>query len=288
MMLRGSPVVETIFDATADTPNAIEPTRFSAAMRHEMLRSRHDHQPWLTSNQARPLATRKQIDPTMSGTHTRRWAWVASRLASMRGEGRDVEEHGAHELHRARRPVDAAGLPRPEAEAPIAGLASVPVGACGARSSGLQVLEVRGRGEEDRADEEGDGVGVGPDPADVARQRTDGEAQRRRSRTACRSTSRPRSAPTTWSRGRRRGGRPACGARRDVHSTTLAVGRAVEALRRDERAEPRRARPRDPARRQARRRSPTRASSRTTSRHRRAVITPRVGRCSPDVGASHV
>src|SRR3954452_3102017 len=74
MMLRGSPVVVTIFDATADTPNAIEPARLSAAMRHEMLRTRHDHQPWLTSNQASPLATRKQIDPTMSGTHTRRCA----------------------------------------------------------------------------------------------------------------------------------------------------------------------------------------------------------------------
>ena len=52
-------------------------------MRHEMLRRSHDHTPWLTSNHARPLATRKQTDPTMSGTHTRRWAWVASRLASM-------------------------------------------------------------------------------------------------------------------------------------------------------------------------------------------------------------
>src|SRR6478609_3316227 len=82
MMLRGSPVVVTIFDATADTPNAIEPARLSAAMRHEMLRMRHDHQPWLTSNHASPLATRKQIDPAMSGTHTRRWACVASRLAS--------------------------------------------------------------------------------------------------------------------------------------------------------------------------------------------------------------
>jgi hypothetical protein len=83
MMLRGSPVVGTIFDATADTPNATEPARFSAAMRHEMLRTRHDHQPWLTSNQARPLATRKQIEPTMSGTHTRRCACVAFRLVSM-------------------------------------------------------------------------------------------------------------------------------------------------------------------------------------------------------------
>ncbi len=82
MMLRGSPVVDTTFDATADTPNAIEPARLSAAMRHEMLPTRHDHQPWLTSNQARPLATRKQIEPTMSGTHTRRCACVASRLAS--------------------------------------------------------------------------------------------------------------------------------------------------------------------------------------------------------------
>ena len=82
MMLRGSPVVETIFDATADTPNAIDPARLSAAMRHEMLRTRHDHQPWLTSNHASPLATRKQIEPTMSGTHTRRCAWVAFRLAS--------------------------------------------------------------------------------------------------------------------------------------------------------------------------------------------------------------
>src|SRR5690349_20004286 len=83
MMLRGSPVVVTIFDATADTPNATDPARFSAAMRHEMLRVRHDHHPWLTSNQARPLATRKQMDPTMSGTHTRRWACVAIRLVSI-------------------------------------------------------------------------------------------------------------------------------------------------------------------------------------------------------------
>jgi hypothetical protein len=44
MMLRGSPVVVTTFDATADTPKAIEPVRFSAAMRHDKLRRRHDHQ----------------------------------------------------------------------------------------------------------------------------------------------------------------------------------------------------------------------------------------------------
>ena len=40
--LAGSPVVGTMFDATADTPNAIEPTRLSAAMRHEMLCGIHD------------------------------------------------------------------------------------------------------------------------------------------------------------------------------------------------------------------------------------------------------
>ncbi len=83
MMLRGSPVVGTIFDATADTPNATDPARFSAAMRHDTLRAFQDHQPWLTSNQASPLATRKHTEPAASGTYTRRCACVALRVVSM-------------------------------------------------------------------------------------------------------------------------------------------------------------------------------------------------------------
>ena len=147
-------------------------------MRHEMLRGRHDHQPWLTSNHASPLATRKQIEPTMSGTQTSRCAWVALRLVSMAATRRDVEEHGADELHRARRPVDAGGLPRPEAEALATSRRT------GARSQrvrrvqGLQVLQVGRGGEEERADEERHRVGVGADPVDVPRQGADGEARR--------------------------------------------------------------------------------------------------------------
>ena len=88
----------------------------------------------------------------------------------------------------------------------------------------LHVLQVRGGGEEDRADEERDRVGVGADPIDVA-----GRGARRRStpsrwRRARRSTSRRRGAPTRWSPVRRRGVRPACGARREFHSTTVPSG----------------------------------------------------------------
>ncbi len=232
MMLRGSPVVVTIFDATADTPNAIEPARLSAAMRHEMLRSRHDHQPWLTSNQASPLATRKQIDPTMSGTHTRRCACVASRLASSAASVVTLKNTVPTSCTALADQSMRRRLPRPEAEALVRDRRRERVG----RVQGLQVLQVRGRREEDRTDEEGDGIGVGPDPTDVAGERPDGEAQG--------ADGEQRADPPAD-----RGGRPPRGAAAGVEATGLlpvlagrpldhlAVGRA-EALARDERTEP--------------------------------------------------
>ena len=236
MMLRGSPVVDTIFDATADTPNAIEPARLSAAMRHEMLRDA-PRPPAVAHLEPGETAGDEEADRTDHVGHPHeavRLRGVEARVEG--GERRHVEEHGAHQLHRARRPVDAGGLPRPEAEAPITGTGVGPRSECMGRVQRLQVLQVRGRREEDRADEERDGIGVGPDPTDVAGERPDGEAQgadreQRADPPADRSGCPPRGAAAGVEA---TGLLPVLAGRPLDH---LAVGRA-EALVRDERTEP--------------------------------------------------
>ena len=88
------------------------------------------------------------------------------------GGGAHVEVEGADQLDGRGQPVDLVGA---EDQHP-----APPVGAAPCRRPGpgvhrLAVLEEAGRGEEQRADEEGDRVGPGPDGAGVAGQGPDGE-----------------------------------------------------------------------------------------------------------------
>ena len=70
--LIGSPLDGSTSDAIAAAPNAIEPSRLSATIRHDSERRFRHTQRWQTSAYASSLETRKQIDPTASGAHTRR------------------------------------------------------------------------------------------------------------------------------------------------------------------------------------------------------------------------
>ena len=51
----------------ADTPKAMEPTRFSAVICQEMRDGRQAKGPWHSSAQASQLETRKQMEPSASG-----------------------------------------------------------------------------------------------------------------------------------------------------------------------------------------------------------------------------
>src|SRR4051812_8385093 len=62
--LTGSPLAGSTSEATAAMPNATEPSRFTAAIRHP-----GDRYP--TATHATIDATRKQIDPAASGAQTR-------------------------------------------------------------------------------------------------------------------------------------------------------------------------------------------------------------------------
>src|SRR5262245_59569642 len=81
--LRGWSVFGTTKDATAETPNAIDPAMLSAAITHGRSCGRQDHHVWVTANNAIALATRKQIDPKASGDHTSLFSWVAERWRAM-------------------------------------------------------------------------------------------------------------------------------------------------------------------------------------------------------------
>jgi hypothetical protein len=65
--LTGSFVEGSTSAATAETPKATDPRRFSAAIRHPREGRRRR-----TSANAIALATRKQIEPKAFGVHTRR------------------------------------------------------------------------------------------------------------------------------------------------------------------------------------------------------------------------
>ena len=171
--LRGWSELGTTCDATAEAPNAIDPTRFSAVIRQDRLRGRQDHRDRPTSNQASQLLTRKQIDPKASGDQTSRSAWVADRCSRERVEGADVEEHRSGQLHGGGPPLDALRLPAERSQPPP--------GSAAVREAGdvddLQVLEGRGDGEEQRPHEERDAVGGDAHGVDVARGRPHREAQ---------------------------------------------------------------------------------------------------------------
>ena len=160
MMLRGSPVVGTIFDATADTPNAIDP---AGSARRCATRCCGGS---TTTSRGSPRTTRarwrrgSRSTRRMSGTHTRRWAWVAFRLASMAANVVTLKNTV---------PTSCTALAdqsmRPGSQVQKRSRSSVPGrSACGALSV-CEVLQVRGGGEEDRADEERDRVGVGARPS---------------------------------------------------------------------------------------------------------------------------
>ena len=68
----------TTSDVTAATPNAIDPTMLSAAIRQTFEpRRQHTHRPQ-TPMSASSLATRKQTEPNASGAQTRRFVSCAS------------------------------------------------------------------------------------------------------------------------------------------------------------------------------------------------------------------
>src|SRR5205814_1041710 len=75
-----SPVAGTMYAATAETPNATEPSRLARAI--HQLRGLGSPSVMLcrVSTQAYPLATRNAIDPKASGRHTRWSAAAALRL----------------------------------------------------------------------------------------------------------------------------------------------------------------------------------------------------------------
>jgi hypothetical protein len=54
----------------AETPNAIDPKRFNNAICHERFPVLHENRECPTSTHTNPLATKKQIEPYISGTHT--------------------------------------------------------------------------------------------------------------------------------------------------------------------------------------------------------------------------
>ena len=69
--LATSPVWGTIRAAMAETPNATDPVRLMTAILHIRPSGFQHHSRWHTSPSARPLATRKLIEPNRSGAHTR-------------------------------------------------------------------------------------------------------------------------------------------------------------------------------------------------------------------------
>ena len=154
-------------------PNAIEPTMLSIAMAQPRSRGRQLSHGRRTSAKTRALATRKAIDPSMSGVQTRRFSWVAlsaccsaSKVLTLNSSVPTSCTTPAH--HSGRRGPGAA---------PATGRPPAGDGRPGHRACGQQQLQCRGGGEEDRADEEGDAVGARADPVDVRRDRADGEAR---------------------------------------------------------------------------------------------------------------
>ena len=71
LYLKSCPVIGGINADTAETPKAIEPTRFNNAILHEIFPICHDSSECPTSNHTSPLAIKKQMEPKASGAHTR-------------------------------------------------------------------------------------------------------------------------------------------------------------------------------------------------------------------------
>src|SRR3954454_2176544 len=73
-----SPVEGTTYAATAETPKATQPTRFTRAIHQSRVRRARP-----TSSIARQPETRKQIEPRVSGVHTSRsYSFASSPLRS--------------------------------------------------------------------------------------------------------------------------------------------------------------------------------------------------------------
>ena len=112
---RTSPVVGFTQAARADTPKAIEPTRFSIATDQPRSRGRHVNQGRSTSANASALATRKAIEPREVRRPHPSSASLASRCGRQRRPGADVEHDRAGELHHAGPPLRPIGASAPDA-----------------------------------------------------------------------------------------------------------------------------------------------------------------------------
>ena len=153
---------------TADMPKNTEPAMFSQVHRHVRACGSQSPSRSVVATTANALATRKQIEPQASGRHPLSPGRSALIAFEQRGDGAEVEEQGADELHGRRPPVrtiravtsPCRGGRRPlsaswmkaatvKNTAPTANVASV-----GDRADGVGVERHRAEREEHRSDRE--------------------------------------------------------------------------------------------------------------------------------------
>lgn len=165
------PVDGTTYDAIAEIPKATHPSRLTAAIHHSSVRPRAADEA-AADLEIGEIPRDKEADRT---ERVRRpYQLVVLRRVEARlerVESADVEEERPRDLDDAAPPVDPARLEGEQAHPALAGAARASIGI-----DRLEVLERRGRREEDRADEEDRCVYGRPYKLDEAREGTQEEA----------------------------------------------------------------------------------------------------------------